>query len=62
LTVQEVSPAKRIVRLEGPVHSMNHAFGIELAYFDGPDGTFLGYDDPLNLESDVAKWLPPSWD
>ncbi len=54
LTLEEVSPAKRIVRVEGPARAMNVAFGIELAYFDGPNGTFLSYAGPLTVESEVA--------
>ena len=37
LTLKETSPEKRMIRVEGPVHCMNAAFGIQLAYFDGPD-------------------------
>jgi kumamolisin len=54
LTVLEASPAKRMVRVEGPAQSMNLAFGTALAYFDGPNGTFLSYKGPLAVESDVA--------
>ena len=54
LAVEETSPEKRTVRVEGPAHSIDRAFGIKLAYFDGPNGTFLSYDGPLTAESDVA--------
>jgi hypothetical protein len=54
LTLKEVSPAKRIVQVQGPAQAMNLAFGIELAYFDGPNGTFLSYAGPLTVESEVA--------
>jgi kumamolisin len=54
LTVKETSPEKRTVRVEGPVHSVDRAFGIQLAYFDDPNGTFLSYEGPLTAESDVA--------
>src|SRR5579863_2197892 len=54
LTPKEVSPAKRIVRVEGPAQAMNLAFGIELSYFDGPNGIFLSYAGPLTVEAEVA--------
>jgi kumamolisin len=54
LTLKEVSPAKRMVRVEGTAQAMNRAFGIELAYFDGPNGSFLSYAGPLTVESQVA--------
>ena len=54
LTVKETSPEKRALRVEGPVHSVDDAFGIKLASFEGPDGTFLSYDGPLTAEADVA--------
>jgi Pro-kumamolisin, activation domain len=54
LTLKEVSAAKRMVRVQGPAQAMNRAFGIELAYFEGPDGTFLSYAGPLTVESQVA--------
>jgi len=55
LTVKEVSPEKRIVRVEGSAQQMERAFGIELGYFDGPDGSFLSYDGPLTAPSEVAE-------
>jgi kumamolisin len=54
LVVLEVSPEKRMVRMQGPAKNMNSAFGIDLDYFDGPDGSFLSYDGPLTVESDLA--------
>ena len=54
LTVKEVSPPKRIVRAEGPVRSLNLAFGIQLAYFDSSDGSFLSYDGSLTVPSEVS--------
>ncbi len=54
LTVKEISPEKRSVRVAGPVSSFDRAFGIELGYFDEPHGTFLSYDGPLTAESEVA--------
>ncbi len=55
LTVKEVSPEKRIVRVEGSARQMERAFGIELGYFDGPDGSFLSYDGPVTAPSEVAE-------
>lgn len=54
LDVVEASAAKRTVRLRGPVQNMNRAFGTCLAYFPGADGTFLSYDGPLSVESEIA--------
>jgi kumamolisin len=54
LTVKEVSPEKRIVRVEGSVPQMDGAFGIELGYFGGPDSSFLSYDGALTAPSQVA--------
>lgn len=55
LTVKEVSPEKRIVRVEGRVQNFNQAFGTELARFEESDGgTFLSYDGPLTIEPDIA--------
>lgn len=54
LTVKEVSPEKRIVRVEAPAQNMNRAFGINLAYFEGPKGTYLSYDGPLRVDSEIS--------
>ena len=54
LTVKEVSPAKRIVRVEGAAARINRAFGIELGYFDAPGGSFLSYAGPLTAPSEIA--------
>jgi kumamolisin len=54
LAVEEVSPAKRTVRLKGSAQNMNRAFGIHLAYFDGPSGAHLSYDGPLTVPADVS--------
>ncbi|HUA85425.1 MAG TPA: protease pro-enzyme activation domain-containing protein [Bryobacteraceae bacterium] len=54
LTIEEVSPAKRIVRIKGTVRDMNLAFGIDLAYFAGEGGSFLSYDGPLTVPSDLS--------
>jgi kumamolisin len=54
LKVIESSAARRTVRVEGSAQNMNRAFGIELAYFEGPNGTFLSYDGPLTVDFDVA--------
>jgi len=53
LAIQEASPAKRTVRLEGPARNMNLAFGTDLAYFDGPNGTYLSYDGPLTVPAEL---------
>jgi len=54
LDVIEASAASRTVRLQGPAQNMNRAFGTHLAYFAGPDGTFLSYDGPLTVDSEIA--------
>lgn len=53
LAIQEVSPAKRTIRLEGSAQSMNRAFGIDLAYFDGPNGSYLSYDGSLTVPAEL---------
>jgi kumamolisin len=57
LAIKEVSPQKRIVRVEGPAQNMNRAFGVELTYFEGPSGSFLSYDGPLTVDSDLAPTI-----
>jgi kumamolisin len=54
LVVKEVSPARRIVRVQGTVRAMNLAFGINLAYFVEEGGSFLGYHGPLTIPSNLA--------
>jgi kumamolisin len=54
LEVVEASPAQRTVRLKGPVRNINRAFGTNLAYFTSPGGTFLSYDGPLRVDSEIA--------
>jgi hypothetical protein len=54
LTVKEVSAPKRIVRVEGTIQNLSLAFGVHLAYFDGPNGSFLSYDGPLTVAPEVG--------
>jgi len=54
LEVIEASPAKRMVRVKGTAQDMNRAFGTDLAYFEGPNGTYLSYDGALAVESQLA--------
>jgi hypothetical protein len=53
LSVGEVSAAKRTMQVEGTAQSFNLAFGIELAYFDGPNGSYLSYDGPLTVPAEL---------
>jgi kumamolisin len=55
LRVVEESPAKRMVRVEGPIRAMNAAFGIELANFSKQGGApFLSYEGPIRLPPPVS--------
>jgi len=57
LTVKEVSPEKRTVQVKGPVSRFDRAFGIELACFKEPNGSFLSYEGPLTVESGMAAGI-----
>jgi len=53
--VLEANPAERRLRVSGAVQEINQAFGIRLAYFDGPNGSFLSYDGPLTAPASVSQ-------
>jgi kumamolisin len=57
LEVIDASPAQRTVRLKGPAQNMSRAFGTNLSYFADPDGTYLSYDGPLSVDSEIAPYI-----
>jgi len=53
LTVAEVSPARRTIVLSGTIGALSAAFGVYLANFEHPDGTFRGRTGPIFIPADL---------
>ena len=50
LTVTHENPAARTLRIEGTVQQMDAAFGVQLAWFEDPQGQrFLSYQGALSI-------------
>lgn len=49
LTVAEISPARRTVILSGTVAALSAAFGVYLANYEHPEGTFRGRTGPIYI-------------
>jgi kumamolisin len=54
LTVEEQSPARRLVQVSGRIQDLEAAFGAALEMFDHPSGPFRGRSGPLTAPSDVS--------
>jgi kumamolisin len=54
LTVVRVNPGQRSVVLAGPVSAMNRAFGVQLAEYGYPGGTYRGRTGAIHLPADLA--------
>jgi kumamolisin len=61
LTVVEVSPARRMVRLSGSVADLSAAFGVYLAHYEHPEGKYRSRTGPIyvpeNLDGIVTAVL-----
>ena len=54
LTVVEVSVPKRTVKLSGTVADLSAAFGVYLANYEHPGGTYRGRVGPVQVPADLA--------
>jgi kumamolisin len=54
LQVVEANIARRTVVVSGTVQQMNSAFGVELAKYDSPRGTYRGREGPVHLPVDLV--------
>jgi kumamolisin len=54
LSVVEVSPARRTLVLSGTVASLSDAFGVCLAIYEYPGGTYRGRTGPVHVPAELA--------
>lgn len=54
LDVVEVNPAQRSVKLSGTASALSTAFGVDLAYYKYPGGTYRGYTGQIHVPEDLA--------
>jgi kumamolisin len=54
LTVVEASLARRTVVLSGTIAALSAAFGVKLATYEHPEGTFRGRTGPVMIPSELA--------
>ncbi len=54
LTIEEVHPAARRVRLSGEVAQMNVAFGIQSQIYESKEGSYRSHDGPVTLPPELA--------
>lgn len=54
LDVVEVNPAQRSVKLSGTASALNAAFGVDLAYYKYPGGTYRGRSGPVHVPENLA--------
>jgi kumamolisin len=54
LTVVEVDPVSRRVRLAGPAHAITKAFGTDLQLYEHAGKTFRGRTGPLSVPANLA--------
>lgn len=55
LTVAEVSPARRSIVLSGTIAALSAAFGVYLANYEHPEGTFRGRTGPIYIPADLEN-------
>jgi kumamolisin len=53
LDVVEVNPAQRSVKLSGTASALSTAFGVDLAYYNYPKGTYRGYTGQIHVPEDL---------
>jgi kumamolisin len=53
LTVQEEDPARRVVMVSGTVADMSQAFGVDLATYDHPGGSYRGREGPITVPTEL---------
>jgi kumamolisin len=54
LQVKEVSPGGRSVTLAGTAKAMSTAFGVSLARYETPGGSYRGTTGPVQVPADLA--------
>jgi kumamolisin len=54
LVVEQVDAARRVVVLGGTVAAMSKAFGVELARFEHPDGSYRGREGAISIPADLG--------
>jgi kumamolisin len=55
LTMVEVSAAKRSIKLSGTVADLSAAFGVYLATYEYPGGTYRGRVGPIHVPAELAE-------
>jgi len=54
LTVREIRPEARMVRLEGSVQAMSRAFKVDLVIFEAAGQRFRDHTDPIRIPDDIS--------